>query len=136
MKIENTKIQMRKGILEYCILLILEQKEGYWQNYYKVYDKNGLNTFITKGSENQRSFSDFVKTYSFKKGEFTTHEIRYAGFDLKVMLEFKSPDIENNYLGDFLIKEIIQDKYCIKWALSPRFKNGLQKEINRKYKHL
>lgn len=29
MKIENTKIQMRKGILEYCILLILEQKEAY-----------------------------------------------------------------------------------------------------------
>lgn len=29
MKIENTKIQMRKGILEYCILLILDQKEAY-----------------------------------------------------------------------------------------------------------
>ena len=29
MKVENTKIQMRKGILEYCILLILEQKEAY-----------------------------------------------------------------------------------------------------------
>jgi len=29
MKIENTKIQMRKGILEYCILIILEEKEAY-----------------------------------------------------------------------------------------------------------
>lgn len=29
MKIENTKIQMRKGILEYCILLILDSKEAY-----------------------------------------------------------------------------------------------------------
>ena len=29
MKIENTKIQMRKGILEYCILIILEKKEAY-----------------------------------------------------------------------------------------------------------
>lgn len=29
MKIENTKIQMRKGILEYCILIILDQKESY-----------------------------------------------------------------------------------------------------------
>lgn len=29
MKIENTKAQMRKGILEYCILSILNKKEGY-----------------------------------------------------------------------------------------------------------
>lgn len=29
MKIENTKIQMRKGILEYCILLLLDTKEAY-----------------------------------------------------------------------------------------------------------
>ena len=29
MKIENTKAQMRKGILEYCILSILAKKEAY-----------------------------------------------------------------------------------------------------------
>ncbi len=29
MKLENTKAQMRKGILEYCILSILEKKEAY-----------------------------------------------------------------------------------------------------------
>lgn len=29
MKLENTKAQMRKGILEYCILSILSQKEAY-----------------------------------------------------------------------------------------------------------
>lgn len=29
MKIENTKAQMRKGILEYCILSILDKKEAY-----------------------------------------------------------------------------------------------------------
>lgn len=29
MKIENTKAQMRKGILEYCILEILAQKNAY-----------------------------------------------------------------------------------------------------------
>lgn len=29
MKIENTKAQMRKGILEYCILSILNQGEAY-----------------------------------------------------------------------------------------------------------
>lgn len=29
MKIENTKAQMRKGVLEYCILTILSQKEHY-----------------------------------------------------------------------------------------------------------
>lgn len=29
MKLENTKAQMRKGILEFCILSILEHKEAY-----------------------------------------------------------------------------------------------------------
>ncbi len=29
MKIENTKAQMRKGILEYCILSVLSKKEYY-----------------------------------------------------------------------------------------------------------
>tara|TARA_B100000508_G_scaffold136157_1_gene128787 strand:+ start:28694 stop:29017 length:324 start_codon:yes stop_codon:yes gene_type:complete len=29
MKIENTKAQMRKGILEYCILSVLSKKERY-----------------------------------------------------------------------------------------------------------
>lgn len=29
MKIENTKAQMRKGVLEFCILSILEAKEAY-----------------------------------------------------------------------------------------------------------
>ncbi len=29
MKIENTKAQMRKGILEYCILSIIDKKESY-----------------------------------------------------------------------------------------------------------
>jgi PadR family transcriptional regulator PadR len=29
MKLENTKAQMRKGILEYCILTILASKEAY-----------------------------------------------------------------------------------------------------------
>jgi PadR family transcriptional regulator PadR len=29
MKIENTKAQMRKGILEYCILTILSKEEAY-----------------------------------------------------------------------------------------------------------
>lgn len=29
MKLENTKIQMRKGVLEYCILAIISKKEAY-----------------------------------------------------------------------------------------------------------
>ena len=29
MKIENTKAQMRKGVLEYCILSVLKDKEAY-----------------------------------------------------------------------------------------------------------
>jgi len=29
MKLENTKIQMRKGVLEYCILSIIAQREVY-----------------------------------------------------------------------------------------------------------
>lgn len=32
MKIENTKAQMRKGVLEYCILLVLEEKPLYASN--------------------------------------------------------------------------------------------------------
>ena len=29
MKIENTKAQMRKGVLEFCILSILKKKDAY-----------------------------------------------------------------------------------------------------------
>ncbi len=29
MKIENTKAQMRKGVLEYCILSILKDEDAY-----------------------------------------------------------------------------------------------------------
>ena len=29
MKLENTKIQMRKGVLEYCILSVIARKEAY-----------------------------------------------------------------------------------------------------------
>jgi PadR family transcriptional regulator PadR len=29
MKVENTKAQMRKGILEYCILMVLAKREAY-----------------------------------------------------------------------------------------------------------
>ena len=29
MKIENTKAQMRKGVLEFCILSVLEPKDAY-----------------------------------------------------------------------------------------------------------
>lgn len=29
MKVDNTKAQMRKGILEYCILMLLSKKEAY-----------------------------------------------------------------------------------------------------------
>ena len=32
MKIENTKAQMRKGVLEYCILLIMKEKPVYAVN--------------------------------------------------------------------------------------------------------
>lgn len=32
MNIENTQAQMRKGILEYCILLIISQKDAYVQD--------------------------------------------------------------------------------------------------------
>jgi len=36
MKIENTKAQMRKGILEYCILSILEDKDAYTSEILKI----------------------------------------------------------------------------------------------------
>jgi PadR family transcriptional regulator PadR len=36
MKIENTKAQMRKGVLEYCILSILKEGEGYTSDILKT----------------------------------------------------------------------------------------------------
>lgn len=43
MKIENTKAQMRKGILEYCILSILASKEAYPSEIIKELKASGLN---------------------------------------------------------------------------------------------
>jgi len=43
MKIENTKAQMRKGILEYCILSILEAKEAYPSEIIATLRESGLN---------------------------------------------------------------------------------------------
>lgn len=43
MKIENTKAQMRKGILEYCILSILEAKEAYPSEIISELRDSGLN---------------------------------------------------------------------------------------------
>lgn len=36
MKIENTKAQMRKGVLEYCILSILKKKDAYTSEILKM----------------------------------------------------------------------------------------------------
>jgi len=36
MKLENTKAQMRKGILEYCILSILKDKDAYTSEILKI----------------------------------------------------------------------------------------------------
>ena len=43
MKIENTKAQMRKGILEYCILEILSKQESYPSEIIKDLKKAELN---------------------------------------------------------------------------------------------
>jgi len=43
MKIENTKAQMRKGILEYCILSILQSHEAYPSEIISELRESGLN---------------------------------------------------------------------------------------------
>ncbi|MFO7933587.1 MAG: PadR family transcriptional regulator [Bacteroidales bacterium] len=42
MKIENSKAQMRKGILEYCILLILDKKDLYTTDIINALKENNL----------------------------------------------------------------------------------------------
>ncbi len=42
MKASNTKAQMRKGILEYCIMAILERQESYPPDILEVMKKAGL----------------------------------------------------------------------------------------------
>ena len=42
MKIENSKAQMRKGILEYCILLILDKKDLYTTDIINALKANDL----------------------------------------------------------------------------------------------
>ncbi|PID92003.1 MAG: PadR family transcriptional regulator [Bacteroidetes bacterium] len=42
MNIENAKAQMRKGILEYCILSILDRKDLYTSDIIKALKKNDL----------------------------------------------------------------------------------------------
>ena len=42
MKLENTKAQMRKGVLEYCILLVLENKPLYVSNISEDLEKSKM----------------------------------------------------------------------------------------------
>lgn len=42
MKVENTKAQMRKGVLDYCILTILAQQEAYPSDIIQILKKNKL----------------------------------------------------------------------------------------------
>jgi len=42
MKTENTKAQMRKGVLEYCILLVLKEKTQYPVNILQVLKESKL----------------------------------------------------------------------------------------------
>ncbi len=42
MKLENTKAQMRKGVLEYCILLVLENKPLYVSNIIEDLEKSKM----------------------------------------------------------------------------------------------
>jgi len=48
MNIENTKAQMRKGILEFCILSILHQKEAYPSEI--IEDLKGAKLIIVEGT--------------------------------------------------------------------------------------
>lgn len=42
MKIENAKSQMRKGILEYCILLILSERHAYAPDIIRILKESNL----------------------------------------------------------------------------------------------
>ena len=42
MNVENSQAQMRKGILEYCILLILSEKDAYTSDIIKQLKENKL----------------------------------------------------------------------------------------------
>ncbi|MDR2684910.1 MAG: PadR family transcriptional regulator [Prevotellaceae bacterium] len=42
MNIENIKSQMRKGLLEYCVLLILKNKEAYASDIINILQKTNL----------------------------------------------------------------------------------------------
>ncbi|MFV0344761.1 MAG: PadR family transcriptional regulator [Bacteroidales bacterium] len=45
MNIENTKMQMRKGVLEYCILSIIKRGEAYPIDILKELKDSGMNIF-------------------------------------------------------------------------------------------
>lgn len=48
MKIENTKAQMRKGVLEYCILLILSEGDAYPSDI--IRKMKGCNLLVVEGT--------------------------------------------------------------------------------------
>ena len=48
MKVENTQVQMRKGILEYCILLILDKKDGYAPDI--IYQLKDFHLIVVEGT--------------------------------------------------------------------------------------
>lgn len=122
-------------IVEECAESELNNRERYWQDFYNVHNENGLNILIT-ASDTEKCSYGCPKPFSFGDSEFISHEINYLGMDLVVNIEFKYPKIDINYTGDFVIREIIHGKYCIKWALSTRSKNHIKNEINRKHNYL
>ncbi|KGN80035.1 PadR family transcriptional regulator [Porphyromonadaceae bacterium COT-184 OH4590] len=48
MNVENIKSQMRKGVLEYCILLILKHQEAYVSDIIKILQE--INLIVVEGT--------------------------------------------------------------------------------------
>lgn len=54
---ENHKFE----VIESCLLEFLNQQERYWQDFYDVLNKNGLNCFLTQTNEKSKKLSESVK---------------------------------------------------------------------------
>lgn len=74
---ENHKFE----IIEYCSTEILNERERYWQEYYDVLSRKGLNCFFVNTSDKQMVMSDFIKKKISKsrKGKFSKEENPFYG---------------------------------------------------------
>jgi group I intron endonuclease len=65
-------------IIEECTVELLNEKERYWQDFYNVISKKGLNLKLTNSSDKRGFFTDEIKQKISKanKGKIRSEEIR------------------------------------------------------------